>query len=98
MAATKTVMLQLPTAGGFAAVKRAADAVAAAELGECTCMAFFDRAAGLESPRHASECHGDCEVPGWEEYAINRGASLKVVVNGGDYVFLYRALGEFAEL
>ncbi len=71
---------------------------AAAELGECTCMAFFDRLTGRESPAHGSECHGTCEVPGYEEYAVNRGATLKVVVNRGDCIFIYRSLGEFAGL
>ncbi len=98
MALTKILEVEVPGDGDFAAAKAAADKAAAAELGECTCMAFFDRQAGRESPAHASECHGDCEVPGYEEYAVNRGATLKVVVNGGAYVFIYRSLGEFAGL
>lgn len=98
MALTTTIELEAPAGEGFAAAKRAADAAAAAELGECTCMAFFDRLTGRESPAHASECHGDCEVPGYEEYAVNRGATLKVVVNRGDCIFIYRSLGEFAGL
>lgn len=98
MPVTKTVPLAVPAGGGFARARQAADSAAAAELGEFTCLAFFDRPAGIESPAHASECHGDCEVPGYEEYAVNRGATLKVVVNGGEYVFLYRSLGEFAGL
>ncbi len=98
MATMQLIELALPPEAGFADAKKAADAAAAAALGECTCMAFFDRQAGRESPAHASECHGDCEVPGYEEYAVHRGATLKVVVNRGDYVFLYRPLGEFAGL
>lgn len=97
MALTRTIKLGTPAEEGLAAARRAADA-AAAELGECTCMAFFDRQAGRELPAHASECHGDGKVPGYEEYAVNRGATGKVVVNRGDYVFIYRSLSEFIGL
>lgn len=96
MSFTTTVTLRLPAEETLVGAKRAADQVAQNTLGECTCMAFFDRKSGRESPAHASDCHGDCEVPGYEEYAIHRGATLKVVVNGGEFVFLYRPLGEFA--
>jgi hypothetical protein len=81
---------------GHACLRRVADAVAGALLAEPICLAWYDRALGQESPAHASDCHGDCELPGYEEYARTRGAELKVVVNEGDAVFLYRPLGEFA--
>ena len=81
---------------GFAAAKTVADRAAARELEEPVCLSWYDRAAGRESPAHASECHGDCEVPGYVEYAVTRGAELEVVVGGGAYVFCYRPLGEFA--
>lgn len=80
----------------FAAAKAEADRAAARELAEPVCLSWYDRAAGRESPAHASECHGDCEVPGYVEYAMTRGAELEVVVGGGAYVFCYRPLGEFA--
>ncbi len=76
--------------------RRLADAVAGALLAEPVCLSWHDRALGQESPAHASDCHGDCELPGYEEYALSRGAELKVVVNDGAAVFLYRPLGEFA--
>lgn len=81
----------------FARAKELADPVAGDYHGETLCMAWYDRAADRESPAHASECHGTCEVPGYEEYASNRGADLKVVVEDGAFVFLYRPLGEFAD-
>jgi hypothetical protein len=81
----------------FATAKRLADAVAAQTLDEPVCLSWFDRAAGRESPAHASECHGDCEMPGYVEYAVTRGASLEVVVDGGAFVFCYRPIGEFAD-
>lgn len=81
----------------FAAAKAEADHAAARELAEPVCLSWYDRAAGRESPAHASECHGDCEIPGFVEYAVSRGAELEVVVGGGAYVFCYRPLGEFAD-
>ena len=82
---------------GFAAAKRLADESAQRLLDGPICLSWFDRAADRESPAHASECHGDCEVPGYVEYAVTRGAELKVVVDGGAFVFCYRPIGEFAE-
>ena len=80
----------------FKLAKRLADAVADAYLGECICLSWADQAAGQESPSHASECHGSCEIPGYIEYALHRGAELKVVFRSGEFVFCYRPLGEFA--
>ena len=61
------------------------------------CLSWYDKAEDRESPGHASECHGTCEIPGYVEYAQNRGAELSVEFGDGDYVFCYRPLGEFAE-
>ena len=80
----------------FAAAKAQADAAAAEALEEPICLSWYDRAQDRESPAHASECHGDCEMPGYVEYAVTRGAELKVVVGDGDFVFCYRPLGEFS--
>ena len=82
----------------FATAKATADAIAHVLRGESLCMGWYDRAADRESPAHASECHGSCEVPGYVEYAMARGADLKVVIGDGAYVFCYRPLGEFADL
>lgn len=80
------------------AAKRAADAAASSLLVDPICLAWVDLATGRESPAHASECHGDCEIPGAVEYARNRGAELEVVVDGGRYLFSYRSPGEFADV
>jgi len=86
-----------PDPASFAAAKRLADDIASRELDEPVCLAWYDREAERESPAHASECHGDCEMPGYVEYALTRGAELQVVVGNGAFVFCYRPLGEFAE-
>lgn len=85
-----------PTGLDFAAAKALADAAAARRLDGPICLSWYDRANDRESPAHASECHGDCEIPGWVEYAVTRGAELKIVIDDGAYVFCYRPLGEFA--
>ncbi len=81
----------------FKGAKTLADKRAAIELSEPICLSWYDRAADRESPAHASECHGDCEMPGYVEYAVTRGAEIEIVVGDGAYVFCYRPLGEFAD-
>ena len=87
-----------PNGLGFAAAKALADAAAAERLAGPICLSWYDRAKDRESPAHASECHGDCEMPGYVEYAVTRGAELKIVIDDGAYVFCYRPLGEFADV
>ena len=82
---------------GFAAAKELADDAARDALDGPICLSWYDRGADRESPAHASECHGDCEMPGSVEYAVTRGAELKIVVDDGAFVFCYRPLGEFAD-
>ena len=81
----------------FSGAKILADRVAGTLLDEPICLSWYDRAADRESPAHASECHTDCEIPGFVEYAVTRGAELQVVVDCGAYVFCYRPIGEFAD-
>jgi hypothetical protein len=81
----------------FSTAKALADRAADGLLDQPICLSWYDRAADRESPAHASECHGDCEMPGYVEYAVTRGAELKVVIDDGAYVFCYRPIGEFRE-
>lgn len=94
-----TEHIAAPSSGlDFAAAKALADAAAAERLNGPICLSWYDRANDRESPAHASECHGDCEMPGYVEYAVTRGAELKIVIDDGAYVFCYRPLGEFADV
>lgn len=82
----------------FKKAQQAADTLAGTLLGECDRMSWYDRVRDREAPAHVSECHDDsCELPGYVDYARNRGAELMVDVGEGKYVFCYRPLGEFAE-
>ena len=93
----RTEILAVDSPGmDFATAKAMADTAAEKALEEPVCLSWYDRAHDRESPAHASECHGDCEMPGYVEYAVTRGAELKVVVGDGAFVFCYRPLGEFS--
>ena len=75
-----------------------ARALAESLLGECTCLSWSDRKAGRESPGGACNRRGSPEAAGYVEYALKRGATLRVLVDGGAYDFLFRDLGEFTNL
>ncbi len=89
------VVIELEQPCNLDSARRLADEEAARRLGPIACLAWFDGNTGRESPTHASECHGDCETPGWMEYALTRGASLAVELRPGPYVFCYRSVAEF---
>jgi hypothetical protein len=55
-------------------------------------LSFYDRDRNLESPHGVSECHFQCAIPGWQDYAENRGGALMVNFEQGRFVFCYRPL------
>jgi Domain of unknown function (DUF5619) len=69
---------------------RLANAEAAARLGEHMLLSWYDRDRDFESPQHASECHQASAVPGYVDYGIYHGATLKVDLEQGRFVFFYR--------
>jgi hypothetical protein len=68
---------------------RLADAEAARRLGETMLLSWYDRDRDFESPQHAGECHQDSAVPGYVDYGVHHGATLKVDVEQGRFVFFY---------
>ena len=70
-------------------VKLAAGGEAGKRLGEHMLLAWYDRERDFESPQHASECHLDSAVPGYVDYALSHGATLKVDFDDGRFVFFY---------
>ncbi len=66
-----------------------ANSEATARLGEHMLLSWYDRDRDFESPQHASECHQGCAVPGYVDYALHRGATLKIDVENGRFVFFY---------
>lgn len=67
-----------------------ADSIAEKNLGDAMLLAWYDRDRDFESPQHASECHLDSAVPGYVDYGLSHGATLKVVIEQGRFVFFYR--------
>lgn len=65
---------------------------AGARLGEHMLLSWYDRDRDFESPQHSSECHAASAVPGYVDYGINHGATLKVVIEAGRFVFFYLGL------
>jgi hypothetical protein len=55
-------------------------------------LSWYDRDRDFESPQHVSECHLDSAVPGYVDYGIYHGATLKVDIEHGRFVFFYLAV------
>jgi len=74
----------------FAQAKKLADALAREILGENLCLAYYDGERDIKSPSHV-ECH-DCPTqPGYADYAISRGAELRVLINTPRFDFYFMA-------
>ncbi|MFZ5523670.1 MAG: AF1514 family protein [Pseudomonadota bacterium] len=58
-------------------------------LGEHMLLSWYDRDRDLESPQHSSECHAASAVPGYVDYGFNQGATLKVDIEKGRFVFFH---------
>ena len=58
-------------------------------IGQYMLLSWYDRDRDFESPQHASECHQDSAVPGYVDYGIHHGATLKVDIEHGRFVFFY---------
>jgi len=69
--------------------KQLADGEAAKRLSEFMLMSWYDRDRDFESPHSAGECHEACPTPGYVDYGLNHGATLKVDVENGRFVFFY---------
>ena len=52
-------------------------------------LAWYDRDRDFESPQHASECHVNSAIPGYIDYALYHGATLKIDIEDGRFVFFY---------
>jgi len=79
---------ELPLADYRAAMQLANDE-AASRLGEVMLLSWYDRDRDFESPQHASECHQDSATPGYVDYGIHHGATLKIDIEQGRFVFFY---------
>jgi hypothetical protein len=78
-----------PPPADYLVAMQIANREAQARLGEHMLLSWYDRDRDFESPQHASECHLDSAVPGYVDYALSRGASLRIDIGRGRFVFFY---------
>lgn len=71
----------------FDCAQAIAKAIAARENPDTDAMAWFDKKHNKHSPSIV-ECNTK-GVPGWEEYGRHHGGRWKIIINKGDYVFVY---------
>jgi hypothetical protein len=73
----------------YRAAIRLANVEAEKRLGQHMLLSWYDRDRDFESPQHGSECHLDSAVLGYVDYGIYHGATLKVDIEQGRFVFFY---------
>lgn len=74
---------------------RIAEGEARARLRDPMMLSWYDRDRNFESPQHASECHAASAVPGYVDYGVYHGASLRIDIEQGRFVFFYLDAGSF---
>ena len=67
-----------------------ANQVAEEKFDDYMLLSWYDRDRDFESPQHSSECHENAAIPGYVDYGMYHGASLKVNFEQGRFVFFYR--------
>ena len=67
----------VPALGDYLQAMRFANEQAEELIGDHMLLAWYDRDRDFESPQHASECHSNSAIPGYIDYALYHGATLK---------------------
>jgi hypothetical protein len=78
-----------PSPQDYLQAMKLANEQAQQQLGEHMLLSWYDRDRDFESPQHASECHENSAVPGYVDYGLYHGATLKIDVEQGRFVFFY---------
>ncbi|MCW8825190.1 MAG: AF1514 family protein [Gammaproteobacteria bacterium] len=81
-----------PVFKDYRAAMTLADDIATEKLGQFMLLSWYDRDRDIESPRNSSECHEDAAVPGYVDYGLNHGATLKIDLYQGRFIFFYMPL------
>jgi hypothetical protein len=68
-----------------------ANKIAQEKLDDYMLLSWYDKDRDFESPQHSSECHADSAIPGYVDYGLYHGASLKIDFAQGRFVFFYRS-------
>ncbi len=83
-------MAASPEVTDYQLAMQRANQIAQEKLDDYMLLSWYDRDRDFESPQHSSECHADSAIPGYVDYGIYHGASLKVDFEQGRFVFFYR--------
>jgi hypothetical protein len=78
-----------PSPQDYLQAMQLAEAQAKEQIEEPMLLSWYDRDRDFESPQHASECHQDSATPGYVDYGIHHGATLKIDIEAGRFVFFY---------
>ena len=78
-----------PSPADYLEAMAIANRLADEKLGQHMLLSWYDRDRDFESPQHASECHADSAVPGYVDYGLYHGATLKIDIENGRFVFFY---------
>ncbi|MCW9014313.1 MAG: AF1514 family protein [Gammaproteobacteria bacterium] len=78
-----------PVLDDYLQAMKLADAEAGQRLGDYMLLSWYDRDRDFESPQHASECHVNSAIPGYIDYGLYHGATLKIDIEQGRFVFFY---------
>ena len=73
----------------YGEARKLADKEAKKHMEDSMLLSWYDRDRDYESPQHTTECHQDSAIPGYVDYGLNRGATLKVDIEKGRFVFFY---------
>ncbi|MDH5613294.1 MAG: AF1514 family protein [Gammaproteobacteria bacterium] len=78
-----------PSSADYLQAIKIANNVADHKLGNHMLLSWYDKDRDFESPQHASECHANSPLPGYVDYGVYHGATLKVDIEDGRFVFFY---------
>ena len=79
----------IPVLQDYLQAMKLANTEADKTIGEHMLLAWYDRDRDFESPQHASECHVNSAIPGYIDYGFYHGATLKIDIENGRFVFFY---------
>ena len=86
----KTISLNpAPSPSDYLEAMKIANTIADEELEDHMLLSWYDKDRDFESPQHASECHANSPLPGYVDYGVYHGATLKVDIEDGRFVFFY---------
>jgi hypothetical protein len=87
---TQVALRPAPPPADYLVGMRLANAEAGRRLGDYMLLSWYDRDRNFEAPQHVSECHQDSAIPGYVDYGLSHGATLRVDIEDGRFVFFYR--------